>query len=235
MKRSFVLILGICGVILFLSNAYADVLYWSDYDLGSNPFPQAITELGLNQETAADVSDFNTKLAVDNYSLAILFLQSNYYDASQLSNLPDYLNNGGKVIFTDWTMDNTKSAWFGTTYTGAYNSDTVTLNAGFLTNGIGNTLNLTNPGWGTFSMDMALNGATQGAFFADGGVAVAYTSNSIINGMLSDTFTDPAMGLQFAKNEIGYLQSVTVTPEPVSMLLFGVGGLTMAALRKKKK
>ena len=216
-------------VVMVFSGAYGDILYWSDFDLGTNPFPQAMTELGMSYTTATDAADFNTQLGAGSWDQAVLLIQGNGYTAGTFSNLQAYMAGGGKVIYTDWTMEATRGSWFGITYTGNYNMQPVTISDSFLqSGGVGSTVNLTNPGWGVWSMGMDLDGATSAATFdTNGDVAIAFMGPSIINGMLKDTFADAPQGLQLAKNELLYV------PVPGAVLL-GLLGLSAAGIKLRK-
>jgi len=234
-----VTIVGLLALSCAGAHAGPKVLYWSDLDVGVNPFPTAFSDLGWDVTTAYDEYDYNTQLGAGGWDLTTLLLQNSTYGATVFTNLPTYISGGGKAIYTDWTRNATRGSWFGVTYTANTNQATIALTAPWLQTGMASTtFQLTNPGWGTFSMGMALSGATSGATFANGDVAIAYTGNTIINGWLKDTALYPAEGLQLAKNEIGYLHDGgPVTPElsSASLLLAGMLPMGLAWWRRRKQ
>jgi len=222
-------------LVLSCVGAYAapKALYWVDLDQGTNPFLAAFADLGYDVTIATGAADYNTQLGAGGWDLTALLLQNNTWQPSDFANLPTYITGGGKAIFTDWTRNATMGDWFGVTYTGNVNMTPITLAGPF---GAG-TMDLTNPGWGVWSMGMALNGASSGGTFANGDVAIAYTSNTVINGWLKDTALDPAIGLDMVKREITQVTGGVPprTPELSTWALLACSGLVGVALRRRRK
>jgi hypothetical protein len=214
----------------------ANVLYWSDVDMGYNPFPDAMSNLGLSYYTANDEYDFNSQLIGGGaYKTAVLLIQNNWYDdpTSSFSNLPGFMKGGGKVIFTDWMMNSDMASWFGIEWSGNTNWSTVTLTAPFLKAGITDPVELSNPGWGTYSMGITPGTGLAGASFENDDLAIAYGNNFIVNGMLKDTFADENQGLQLAMNELTYTSGSTPVPLPPSLLLLAPGLLSIGVIRRR--
>lgn len=207
------------------------VLYFSDLDLGDNPFPTALTQLGLNYIHTADFADFEARVNSGGYALVIALLQQYAPGLTRPSSLPNfasYLSGGGKAIFVDWYRQPTLAPYFGITFVGGpgfsdytgCNDTSVTLTAPFLTSKVGNTLTLMNPGWYYFSVAMNLNSAKEAARYTNNGyVAIAYTPKTIINGPLKDTFQDFNKGIALAKAEISYLMKAGSLPAMLYLLL----------------
>ncbi|MHC1725302.1 MAG: C13 family peptidase [Syntrophobacteraceae bacterium] len=163
------------------------ILYFSDLDLGNNPFPTALTQLGLESTVAADFNDFEARLKAGHFDLVILLLQ-NYSPGIvrplSFPNFTNYLDKGGKAIFVDWYRDPLLAPKFGITFVGGpgradtlgCNDSSVTLIAPFLKNAVGNQISLLDPGWSHFSVGMNLSGALEAARYTNNGyVAIAYT------------------------------------------------------------
>ncbi len=95
-----------------------------------------------------------------------------------------------------------------------------------------------NDGVYNFSYDFSFAGYTNGVDFGEelGVSAYAYASSPA---QIFDSYNSfhvnvtPDTGASFYRN--GQLVSNSVTPEPVSALLFGIGGAAMAIYRKRKK
>jgi len=225
-----------------ITGAWAqNVLYWSDYDLGTNAVYAALGDLGWSTTVATDAADFNTKLGAGGWDVSCLLIQ-NYSTpygtgwATAFGNVDSYLAGGGKMVFTDWTRDATRGASFGVTYTGNNNQDPIALAGPFGTG----TLDLNNPGWGTFSMGMALNGASSAGTFGNGDIGIAYTNNTVINGWLKDTAADAVVGKGVAKAELEYLVNGDgdgqATPELSTWMLLACSGLAgVVGLRRRRK
>lgn len=232
MKTRFALIL--VGL-LCLSGAMAQpkVLYWTDANVGVNAVEAALADLGWDVTMATDEVDYNNQLGVGGWDITCLLLQEKYVYDTDFANLGSYIAGGGKVLYTDWTMDTTRGAWFGITYTGQVNLTPITL-AGPFGNG---TFDLANPGWGIWSMGMSLDGATSAGTFGNGDVAIAYTDNTVINGWLKDTALDPDQGKAVARAELEFLwgsASCKTTPELSTWALLICSGLACVVLRRRR-
>lgn len=237
MRFRHAIIAALISLVAFMGTADATVLYWSDWNYGANPFPQAMSELGMSYVIAGSNDDFNAKLASANWELAVLLLQGDSHGSAEFTSVSSYLGSGGRMIFTDWYKDTTMASWFGIGYTADENMSAATITDAYLQTGVGASIDLANPGnsWSTWSMGMTTTTATPAAFFPNGKVAIAVTAgNSIVNGMLGDTFADYGKGLQLAKNELTYGQGAAVpVPEPSTLVLSIIGFWGLVAFGRR--
>ncbi len=131
-----------------------------------------------------------------------------------------------------YTAPDAIAALFGAQWTGGRNQGVITVIDTELTAAIVNPVNLYNPGYGIFSMD--LTGTSVAGVFENGNRAIARSGGSIVNGFLNDTFLDGVQGVQLYKNEINSLIGNTPTvPEPSTLLFLSVGVAGMGLLRKR--
>ncbi len=212
-----------------------NILYYNDYNVGTDSMGAALAALPVayTVTTASDASDFVTKLSGGGYDLAVFFQQnssgSGYDDA--FSALATFIGGGGSAIAADWTLNGGHSAAFETGFTGGTNETSLTVTDASLAAGLGNPVELYNPGWGIFST--GLNGGTSAAVFGSGdsAIVIGNSGKTIFNGFLSDTFVDGAAGVQLYTNEIGYVLGDRVpggpdVPEPGALAMLAGMGLT---------
>jgi hypothetical protein len=236
MRKGFIAAALVISLFLAVGAHATDVLYYCDYNLGTNPFPTAIANLGLSSYATSSISDFNTQMAGGGYKTAVLLVQNYSQSASDFPYVSSFMAAGAKMIFTDWYGiygGNMASTFFGVTWSGNTNNalgNSVTVTAPFLSVGITNPISIYNPGWGIYATGIA-SGGTAGAYFANGDVAIAYGQNWIVNGMLKDTFVNQSQGVQLAMNEL----SGSPVPLPASLLFFAPGLAGLAAIRRRFK
>jgi subtilisin family serine protease len=192
------------------SAADASVLYYVDSLHGDDPFLAAMSNLSITPTIAESFEDFAALLQAGGWDLAILLDQNkSYIDPPWLASMLDWVTDGGRAILADWTMNETAAAAFGATYTGNTNGDSITHTQidHPIWQGIANPFDLTNPGWGTFSMGlMATTGDSIGIFLnGDHALILGNGGRTVLNGFLSDTAATFNEGIVLAQNEIAFL------------------------------
>jgi hypothetical protein len=225
---TLVMVMGLIGT----AQATTNILYFNDYNVGTDRMAQALAGLGAGYSvtTVSSSGDFATDIASGTYNLGILMVQnwwSTTYD-SAITALGTFVAGGGRSIYTDWSMNNSYASLFGASWTGNRNQTSFTV-TGPLATGITNPVSLYNPGWGIFSM--GVSGASVPATFpnSEGAIVIGNGGRSITNGFLTDTFSDGPTGVQLYTNEI------TFVPLPGAVWLLGSGLLGLAGLRRFRK
>jgi inhibitor of cysteine peptidase len=203
------------------------ILYHSDHSYGTDYLDQALTALPASYmtTTATSFSDFETKVSLGGWDLAILNAQlSSTGGTAEMPIFASYVQNGGRAIFTDRSQPASFGQLFGVSYTGNNNQTPVNLTYPRLGSGIvTNPVPLSNPGWnGSWSFGMSTTSGAPLATFANGNTAISLgnTGRTIINGMLNDTMASAADGATLYTNEI-LLLLVDATPPSTTALPAG--------------
>jgi hypothetical protein len=233
-------------VLLFFGGgaARADILYFSDYTVGTDSMSIALTQYaaahpGTNIYTTSSDTTFASQLASGKYNLAVFFVQGYYstlYPAG-VSALQTFVAGGGRAIADNWAVPAGPSflSSFGATFAGPVNNTQFTVTDPSLNPG---TYHLSNPGWGIFSYDLTPTSGTSAGNFTsnNSAIVVGNGGRTIVNGFLSDTLpTNTGSGLYLA--EINRVYGAKGTPEPSTITLFGVGAVGVAGCtwRRRKR
>ena len=193
------------------------ILTFVDSTVGTNSLSGAFTLLSpaYQNTNASSASEFETLLNTGNFDIGILFAQNfgaNDY-LSAVTALHGFVGSGGSALYVDWSRNDSLAGPFGATFTGNINQNQFSAPA----LGFPNPVNLTNPGWGTYSTGLVPSaGSTTLATFANGEAAIVAGNDgrSLVLGMLSDTFSDPNEGAQLLASAIEYSFNFTPIPEP---------------------
>ncbi|MEN6325921.1 MAG: Ig-like domain-containing protein, partial [Syntrophomonas sp.] len=193
------------------------VLYYVDDNIGTDYMLAALNGLDYNVTMASSWSDFNSKLNASDFYLAIAFNQNQYLGIDQTI-MSTYINDAGKVIFTDWTRDTEFARLFKASYTSITNQTPVTITEPILAQNITNPMNICNTGWGVWSMGLsATDGGQSLAYFPnnDDAIVLGNEGRTVILGFLDDTLPTE-LGQKFFENLL-YLITAEVAPTTTTL------------------
>ncbi len=217
------------------------ILYFSDFTLGTDRMAQALANRvagGDSVTTVSSAAAFQAQLTGGGYDLGIFMVQGSSGYASAINSLGTFAIGGGKSIYADWSRNTGLAAQFGASFTGNTNQTQMTITDPSLLAGLANPINLINPGWGVFST--GLSGGVSAATFVGNGesaITIGNSGRSIVNGFLTDTFSNGAEGVRLYENQIGYLLDTTApVPEPASLAVFGIAACVagFGAVRRRR-
>jgi hypothetical protein len=230
----------ICCVLLALAAVPSfagtiNVLYWTDYNVGTSVIPGAIALVpGAVGTAASDQSDFNTKLAAGGWDVVIFGEQNTSVWGGSSADITSYVSGGGKVIGATWLTGSGMASFFDATLYASTNSNYITTDSNPIFAGLGPTVGLYNPGWGVFSLGFGTGATCAGTLEYGGcGAIIGNGGQTILNAALFDSYSPQAGGEQLVANEIMVLAGATATPEPASLLLLGAG-FSLLAIRRKR-
>jgi hypothetical protein len=186
-----------------------NVLWWTDLDLGTDVIPGGIALAGGTAVQASSGSDFVNKINAGGWQVVIFGEQnSNPYAATPglATALANYLAGGGKIIGATWLASSGYAVFMQASPVDT-NGAAITTTAHPIFAGLGPTIPLTNPGWGTYSRSWSpLSGAVGlGTLGAGSAVILGNGGKTLLNGPLFDTYSNVPQGQQFIANEINFL------------------------------
>jgi hypothetical protein len=237
----FAVLLGVSAMVGPRPAEAVNILYFEDLSLGTSAVGGALALLGLtgSTTTATDTANFNTLLTSNAYDLVIFGEQTSSSTFSDVSvALTAYVSGGGKVLGTTW-LDDAFGALMGAAGAVETNATSITTDGSPIFDGLGPTIDLTNPGWGIFSTSWDPDGGNTGFGTLGSGSAVVQGNGgrTLLYGPLFDTYSDQAEGERFVANGINLLldDEPSVVPEPstLAMLGFGLFGLWAGARRAR--
>ncbi len=175
------------------------VLYFNDYNLGTDQMAIALANQGCVVYFTDDNSVFLTEIATpSNYDLAIYFAQDNSPDLTSVQALVDFVNLGKKGMYTDWTENNSLGALVGVNYAVSINQTEIFITDPLLSIGLtANPFTITNPGtgWSVFSFGLTpLAGSTSVGIFtsnSESAIVKSMSGNMIVFGFLADVMAWP--------------------------------------------
>lgn len=211
-----------------------NVLYYTDYDVGTDVIPGAIALAGATgTNDSGNQAQFNTDLASGSYNVVIFGEQDGTVFPGSSSELAAYLAGGGKIIGATWLSGSGMTSFFGATSTVSSDGSYITTDGNPIFAGLGPTVGLYNPGWGIYDLGNTTGAVCAGALDNGGcGAVIGNGGSTILNAALFDSYASTAQGQQLIANEIGYLASPTPEPSTLLMLGFGLAGIG-GTLRKR--
>ena len=212
----------------------ASIVYYNDFVLGTDAMAGALAGSGHTVTTATSTSQFETLVQGGAFELGIFFVQNNNASSytSAINALGNFVAGGGRSMYADWSQNASLASLFDAGFTGGLNQNQVTFTDPLYGSG---TINLTNPGWGTYSTGLTPVSAAAANFGnGDGAIVVGKGGRSITYGFLNDTFANPSQGSAMYKSHIDLILGGSPTQVPTPALLPGLIGLGVAALRKRK-
>ena len=238
--------LTVAGTAAALSLAVAParaqaVLYWTDFNVGTSIIPGAMSALTLLRPTttataATSNSNFATLMGSSTWDLVIFGQQNTGIDGGVLSALTTYLTGGGLVLGANWLGGNGFDALMGVAPVSS-NGSSIS-GSGVMFAGIGGTVSLTNPGWGTFSRGYTGSGACL-ATLSSGGCAaqVGNAGRSMMISPLFDTYSSSSDGSNFVANGADYLLGgrTSPVPEPSTWVLMGTGLMAVMGVSRRRR
>ena len=228
MGRRFAILLTGAVIVLVLQAQPAwgvSVLYYADHNAGTSAVPGALALEGLSGSTttATSTAEFNTQIGSGSWDLVIVG-HHNYgsTDEAIATALQTYLTGGGKAICASWEGSTLPSMFDATEVSSNYT--TISNDGHALFDGLGSSVSLSNPGWGTYARAYNPLGGATGVGPAGSGYAMVIGNGgrTIMSGPLFDTYSPLADGERLVGNQIDYLLGTGPAPIPEPLTVCGV-------------
>lgn len=218
--------------IAILTPAYgANILLFTDLTQGTSVIPGAIVLTGNTATNASSSGEFITLINTESWDLVILGKHSGGVSDAAVTNLSNYIQNGGRAIAATW-YDDALRPLFEASWVGE-NNNAIHPDAHPIFIGIDSGITFTNPGWGTYNVSWTPLGTAECAGTLGAGCAaiIGNGGRTILSGPLFDSYVNVAQGELYIANQINYLLGTSNVPEPATWMLMS-GGLLLGAFRR---
>lgn len=214
------------------------VLYWTDYTVGTSAIPGVIALAGDTGTAASSDTNFVALLTGGTtWAGVIIGIQDSSLSSYSSSIIPDltaYVSGGGLLIGAEWySSDSSFYSLFQASVAG-YNAGSITNDGSWLFTGIAGNIGTTNPGWGIYDQYYNPTGTAMG--YGPSGSAYGIiqgatgSGTTFLDGPLFDSYGTLSQGEQLIANELGY--TGTSTPEPGTFALLLGSSVLLLARRK---
>lgn len=169
----------------------ANIAFFNDYSANLASVEALKTQISKEHTlySTKSVSEFEALFTTHpDIDVAILAIQDEEHTVNEFPHLKAFVENGGKVIFTDGIQSDSWEKFFGFAYTGNTNASIVNFTNKNFEALIGEaSQQLYNPGYHVFSMGMKAQAVTLAEFSNGDAASLLLNRQVIINGFLLDT------------------------------------------------
>lgn len=178
-------------LLLMLPLHAANIAFFNDYSVNLASLKTLKAEIREEHTlySAKSIAEFEALFSLHpDIDVAILALQDSTHTLDEFPHFKAFVENGGKVIFTDGSRSDSWEKFFGFTYTGNTNASIVNFTNTYFEALIGEAYQeLHNPGYHVFSMGLGDKGVILATFANGDAASLMLYGQVIVNGFMLDT------------------------------------------------
>lgn len=194
------------------------ILHYTDDNLGTNVVPGALGLLGTSATEPADATEFATLIAEGGWGIVIMGEQNAPYFSTVETALDAYLAAGGRVIAATYSSSSALIAFMEATNGPGTNYAEVITDAHPIFDGLGTSVSVADPGWGTYARSYEADGSADclGSTSAGGCAGVLGNGDqTILLGPLFDAYGTVGDGSTLVSQAITFLLEATPNPTAI--------------------